>query len=91
MSSRSEKSYASSQWENSLSVDNDRRELRCWHEWQIDGRQKRIVLCVETDLEMRPGEPGFDPLALETLVLKANGMMRTSPSPIDSVRIVPAR
>jgi len=73
------------------STDNDRQGLRCWHEWQIDGHQRRIVLCVETDLEMRPGEPGFDPVALESLVLEANEMMKSCPSPIDSVRIVPAR
>ena len=80
-----------SQQTHSISADNDRRELRCWHEWEIDGHQRRIVLCVETELEMQPGEPGFDPLALEALVLKANEIMRASPSPIDSVRIVPAR
>lgn len=76
---------------HSISADNDRREMRCWHEWEIDGQQKRIVLCVETELEMRPGEPGFDPPALEGLVLAANRMMRSSPSPIDMIRIVPAR
>lgn len=72
---------------HSIWADNDHRELHCWHEWEIDGHQKRIVLCVETELEMRPGEPGFDPLALEALVLQTNEMMRSSPSPIDSVRI----
>lgn len=74
---------------HSIWTDNDNRELRCWHEWEIDGHQKRIVLCVETELEMRPGEPGFDPVALEALVRKANELMRSGPSPIDSVRIVP--
>lgn len=74
-----------------ISADNDRRQMRCWHEWEIDDRQRRVVLCVETELEMRPGEPGFDPLALETLVFEANEMMKSSPSPIDSVRIVPSR
>ena len=72
-------------------ADNDCQGLRCWHEWQIEGHQKRIVLCVETELEMRPGEPGFDPVALEALVLQANKMMKSCPSPIDSIRIVPAR
>ena len=74
-----------------ISADNDRQGLHCWHEWQIEGHQKRIVLCVETELEMRPGEPGFEPLALEAVVHQANEMMRSSPSPIDSVRIVPTR
>jgi hypothetical protein len=80
-----------SQETHPISADNDRREVRCWHEWEIQGRQKRIVLCVETELEMRPGELGIDPPALEVLVLKANEIMRSCPSPIDSVRIVPAR
>jgi hypothetical protein len=80
-----------SQETHPLAADNDRREMRCWHEWEIEGHQKRIVLCVETELEMRPGEPGFDPPALEALVLKANDMMRSCPSPIDSLRIVPTR
>jgi hypothetical protein len=74
-----------------LQPDNDRLVSRCWQEWEISGQERRIVLCVETALEMRPGEPGFDPLALEALVLQANEMMRSCPSPIDSVRIVPAR
>lgn len=74
-----------------ISADNDRRQLHSWHEWQIEGHQKRIVLCVETALEMRPGEPGFDPQALDALVFQANEIMRSCPSPIDSVRIVPAR
>jgi hypothetical protein len=80
-----------SQQTHTLSADNGRRGLRCWHEWQIEGHQKCIVLCVETELEMRAGEPGFDPLALEALVLEANEMMRSCPSPIDSFRIVPVR
>jgi len=74
-----------------ISADNDRRQLCCWHEWEIDGQNRRVVLCVETDLEMRPGEPGFDPLALETLIRQSNELMRGCPSPIDSIRIVPAR
>lgn len=76
---------------HAIAADNDRRKLRCWHEWEIDGRQKRIVLCAETELEMRPGEPGFDPLALEAFVCEANEIMRSSASPIDGIRIVPAR
>ena len=80
-----------SQETHPISADNDRRELRCWHEWELEGHQKHIVLCVETGLEMRPGEPGFDPLALEAVVLEANEMVRSSPSPIDSIRIVPTR
>ena len=80
-----------SQENHQIAADNDRRGLRCWHEWQIEGHEKRIVLCVETELELRPGEPGFDAPALEALVLEANEMMRSCASPIDSVRIVPTR
>ncbi len=76
---------------HTIAADNDRRELRCWHEWEIEGHERRIVLCVETELEMRPGEPGFDPLALEKFVLEANEMVRSCTSPIDAIRIVPAR
>lgn len=72
-------------------ADNDIRKLRSWLEWEIDGHQKRIFLCIETDLEMQPGEPGFDPSALESLVIEANEIGRSSCSPIDAIRIVPAR
>lgn len=72
-------------------ADNDRRALRCWQEWEIAGGERRIVLCVETDLEMRPGHPGFDPDRLSVLIDEASDLMRTSASPIDSIRIVPER
>jgi hypothetical protein len=65
--------------------------LRCWHEWQFDGSQRRIILCVETDLELRPGCDGFDASRLDELVEEATNMMRASASPIDSFRIVPER
>jgi hypothetical protein len=45
---------------------------------------------VETALELRPGYPGFDPLQLEALIENATDMMRTSASPINGLRIVPA-
>ena len=69
----------------------DRHVLRCWHEWQFDGSQRRIILCVETDLELRPGCEGFDARRLDELVQEATNMMRASASPIDSIRIVPER
>jgi hypothetical protein len=72
------------------SADNDRSSLRSWHEWQIDGSERRIFLCVATDLEMRPGFPGFDAGRLDALIADATDMMRTSASPIDAIRIVPA-
>ena len=72
-------------------ADNDRRGLRYWHEWELDGRDRRIILCVATDLELRPGHAGFDAERLDALVSEATEMMRSSPSPIDSIRIVPER
>ena len=73
------------------SADNDRCVLQSWHEWEVDDGERRIILCVETGLELRPGYPGFDPVQLETLIADATDMMRTSASPIDALRIVPAR
>jgi hypothetical protein len=73
------------------SPNSDRHVSRCWHEWQFDGSQRRIVLCVETDLELRPGWEGFDARRLDELVEEATTMMRACASPIDSIRIVPER
>jgi hypothetical protein len=72
-------------------ADNDRCVLNSWHEWDVDGSERRIILCVETALELRPGQPGFDPVALEALIRDGNDMVRTSASPVDGLRIVPAR
>jgi hypothetical protein len=66
------------------SADNDRSVLQCWHEWEIIDGERRIILCVETALELRPG-------LLEALMKDATDLMRTSSSPIDGLRIVPAR
>jgi hypothetical protein len=73
------------------SADNDRSTLRTWHEWEIEDGKRRIILCVETALELRPGFEGFDPHRLEALIGDATDMMRTSASPIDAMRIVPIR
>ena len=70
-------------------ADNDRGVIRCWHEWEIDGRKRRVILCVETALEIRPGHPGFDREQLEDLISHATELMRASASPIDAIRIVP--
>lgn len=70
-------------------ADNDRQAMRCWEEWEIVGHERRVVLCVETVLELRPGCPGFDPGKLEELITEANEIMRASASPIDSIRIIP--
>ena len=72
-------------------VDNDRRALRSWHEWEFKDGERRTILCIETGLEMRSGEPEFAPDQLSLLIDQAMEMMRASPSPIDAVRIVPER
>ncbi|GAC1592267.1 MAG: hypothetical protein NVS3B5_23470 [Sphingomicrobium sp.] len=72
-------------------ADNDRCVLQSWHEWNLDEGKRRIILCVETALELRPGYPGFDSAQLERLIEDATDMMRTSASPVDGLRIVPAR
>ena len=65
--------------------------VRCWHEWEFDGSDRRIILCLETELELRPGAEGFDPLLLDELIAEATDLMRASLSPINSIRIVPCR
>jgi hypothetical protein len=72
-------------------ADNNRHILRCWHEWEFDGAQRRIILCLETALELRPGSDGFDARLLDELVGQATDMMQACASPIDSIRIVPER
>ena len=73
------------------SADNDRSTFRSWHEWEVRDGERRIILCVETQLELRPGFPGFDPMQLEALIRDATDLMRTSASPIDAIRIIPPR
>ena len=77
--------------ERATSADNDRCVLQSWHEWEVDGGERRTILCVETALELRPGYTGFDSAQLEALMRDATDMMRTSATPIDALRIVPAR
>lgn len=72
-------------------ADNDRCVLQTWHEWEMENGARKTILCVETRLELRPGYAGFDPVQLETLIADATDMMRTSASPVDGIRIVPAR
>lgn len=73
------------------SSNNDRHILRCWHEWEFDGSERCIILCIETTLELRPGSEGFDPSLLDELIAEATSMMRASASPINSIRIIPRR
>jgi hypothetical protein len=74
-----------------VSADNDPCVLHSWHEWEVHDGERRIILCLATGLELRPGYPDFDPVQLETLLADATDRMRTSASPIDAFRIVPAR
>ena len=69
--------------------DGDGQLRRTWHEWEVDGRERKVILVVETALEMRPGHEGFDAAALDKLISDVTSEMRASPSPIDRVRIVP--
>jgi len=77
--------------ERETRADKDRFVLNSWHEWEVDKGERRIILCVETDLELRPGYPGFDTAQLDNLIADATDMMRTSASPINALRIIPAR
>jgi hypothetical protein len=72
-------------------AENDRSALHWWHEWQLEDGKRRIILCVATDLELRPGFPGFDSDRLRALVAEANQISRASASPINAIRIVPER
>ena len=71
-------------------ADNDRGVLSCWHEWEICGRDRRVVLCVETTLELRPGHAGFDRQQLDELIEHATALMHASGTPVDALRIMPA-
>lgn len=64
--------------------------VRSWHEWTIDGQDRQVVLVIETNLELQPGEPGFDGPAIDRLIDEATHQMRASPSPIDRICIRPA-
>lgn len=72
------------------SADNDSYALRSWHEWEIRNGERRIILCVEASLELRPGYPNFDADQLDSFIMDVTDMMRTSASPIDAIRIVPS-
>lgn len=71
-------------------ADNDRCVLTSWHEWEVEDGIRRIILCVQTGLELRSGYPGFDQSKLDGLLADATDIMRTSASPIDALRIVPS-
>ena len=62
-----------------------------WHEWEIRGADRQIVLCVETALELDPGRDGFDRGQVDELLHQASKLMKASPSPVDFIRIVQAQ
>lgn len=70
-------------------ANNDTGVLNSWHEWHVEDGRRKIILCVETDLELRPGHPGFESYKLQELLSDAAELMRKSASPIDAFRIVP--
>ncbi len=47
-------------------------------------------MVIETSLQLQPGEDGFAPERIDALVEEATRRMRSSASPIDSIRIIPA-
>ena len=65
--------------------------LSHWHEWEIHGSDRRVILCVETPLELQPDRDGFDRRRLDALVHEAANLMRSSASPIDRIRIVQSK
>ena len=69
--------------------DDDTSIVAYWHEWEIRGSERQVVLCVETALELDPGRDGFDRGQLDELLHQASKLMQASPSPIDFIRIVP--
>jgi hypothetical protein len=71
-------------------ADNDRCVLTSWHEWEVEDGVRRIILCVQTGLELRSGYPRFDQSKLDDLLADAKDLMRTSASPINALRIVPS-
>ncbi|WP_375195872.1 hypothetical protein [Sphingobium sp.] len=62
-----------------------------WHEWEIDGRERCLILVIETDVEMRPEAENYDAALLEEVRAAAVAMLRATPSAIDRIRIVPPR
>jgi len=70
--------------------DADTSIVAYWHEWEIKGAERQVVLCIETDLELDPGRDGFDRGQLDALLPQASKLMKASPSPIDFIRIVQA-
>ena len=69
----------------------NRNISRSWHEWEIDGRERRLILVIETDVEMRPEASGYDAALMEEVRSAAVALLRATPSAIDRIRIVPVQ
>ena len=64
---------------------------RSWHEWEIDGRARRLILVIETDIEMQPEADDYDAALMEEVRSAAVARLRATASAIDRIRIVPVR
>lgn len=51
--------------DRATSADNDQSTLRTGHEWELTGGTRRVILCVETALELRPGFEASTPDSLK--------------------------
>lgn len=82
---------ASENVQQRANTNNDRCVRQSWHEWEIHEGARKVILCLETHLELRPGYDCFDKALLETLINESTDLLRASESPVDGIRIVPAR
>ena len=62
---------------------------RTWLEWELDGRERHLILVIETDLEMWPNNIDFDDSLLEEVRAAAVAQLRTIPSAISRIKIIP--
>lgn len=69
----------------------NRNISRSWHEWEIDGRERRLILVIETHVEMCPEAAGYDAALMEEVRSAAVALLRATPSAIDRIRIVPVQ
>jgi len=65
--------------------------VRGWHEWEIDGRDLRLILVIETHVEMRAGAADYHSETVETSRAAATQLLRETPDAIDKIRIVPVQ
>lgn len=65
--------------------------VNSWHEWEIDGVVRRLILVIETDVEMQPEADNYDPMLIEEVQSAAIAQLQATPSAINGIRIVPVR